>query len=178
MQDLGNRATADRHPCDVCGARVHELRRGRCWSCYARWVDTRPVGLGARCLACGERRRRVLKLVELQGAWRPMCFNCHGQVMQLDKMPADLERLRAAVTRDRRAADRRTGAPDTRVYQFERRVGDRRTPATEMLAIDDDMIIEVTIEHAPAGDDCWEELTRIRPLVEMSTLLDEERAAG
>ena len=37
------------HTCDVCSAKVHELRRGRCWGCYARWVDARPVGVGARC---------------------------------------------------------------------------------------------------------------------------------
>ncbi|MBX3158381.1 MAG: hypothetical protein KF773_20595 [Deltaproteobacteria bacterium] len=159
---------------------MHELRRGRCWSCYARWVDTRPVGLGARCLACGERRRRVIKLVEIRGAWRAMCFNCTGQVMQLDQMPRDLEALRAAVKRDRRGADRRIGKPDTRVYQVERRVGERRTEAGELIAIEDDMIIEISSEHAPAGDDCFEELTRIRPLVDPADLDDvrDARALG
>jgi hypothetical protein len=176
--DMPDIATTDRHPCDVCGARVHELRRGRCWSCYARWVDTRPVGMGARCLACGDRRRRVLKLVEIQGAWRPMCFNCTGQVMQLDRVPRDLDALRAAVSRERRRADRRVGAPDTRVYQFERRVGDRRTEAAELIAIEEDMIIEVSIEAAPPGDDCFEELTRIRPLIEMSEIDGATDASG
>jgi hypothetical protein len=123
-------------------------------------------------MGCGDRRRRVLKLVELQGAWRPMCFNCHGQLMMLEVMPRDLEALRRAVSRERRSEDRRIGKPDTRVYQVERRVGDRRTDVKELLAIDDDMIIEVIVEEAPAGDDCWEELTMIRPLVELSELRD------
>ena len=73
--------------CEVCSAQVSELRRGRCWGCYARWVDDRPVGMGAKCTTCNEKRRRFLKSVELFGAWKPMCFNCAGQLLDLDPMP-------------------------------------------------------------------------------------------
>lgn len=153
--------------CSVCRASVQELRRGRCWGCYARWVGARPVGLGARCVTCDEKRLRFLKMVELFGAWRPMCFNCDGQIAQLDPMPLTLEAVRLAVSRERRRRDRRIGKPDTRVFQYERRVGERRTGRDGYPSIEDDMIIEVTIEPVTAdgdGED-FEELTAIRELV-------------
>src|SRR5689334_7992066 len=85
--------------CEVCNASVSELRRGRCWGCYARWVDSKPVGVGARCVTCNEKRRRFLKCVELFGGWQPMCFNCAGQLLALDPMPKTLSALREAVSR-------------------------------------------------------------------------------
>jgi hypothetical protein len=153
------------HTCEVCNAKVGELRRGRCWGCYARWVEARPVGVGARCLACGEQRRRVLKLVELHGRWQPMCFNCAGQVLAQVPVPATLEAVRAAVSRERRGRDRRSGKPDPRVFQYERRVGERRTSRDEYPQIDDEMIVEVSVE--PAGGDL-DDLTQIRDRVALA----------
>jgi hypothetical protein len=171
-------AAAPSHECDVCGARVHELRRGRCWGCYARWVDARPVGLGARCVVCGERRRRMLRGIELHGGFHPMCFACAGQAMALDPLPPTLADIKTALTRERRRADRRVGRPDTRVFQYERRVGQRRAGrGDDGDPIDDEMIIEVIVEEdvavaatvvAPTSllvDDLaceGEDLTRIR----------------
>ena len=167
------------HECDVCHAKVHELRRGRCWGCYARWVDSRPVGAGARCVTCLERRRRLLRSVELLGGWHPMCFSCHGQVQTLEPMPTTGADLRVARTRERRATDRRVGKSDTRVFQYERRVGQRRELRDgEWVSIDDEMIVEMSIEGddlgpvkpvaviaampmASAGDNDFEDLTRI-----------------
>ncbi len=167
------------HTCEVCNAKVGELRRGRCWGCYARWVDSRPVGFGARCVTCAERRRRVLKLVELHGGWSPMCFNCAGQVLQLDPMPPTLAALRDAVSRERRREDRRTGKPDTRVFRYERRVGERRTVTEGYDRIDDDMIVEVSFEAAAPererderdGRDA-EDVTRIRSLASLGDALE------
>ena len=155
------------HDCDVCGAKVGELRRGRCWGCYNRWVDARPVGMGARCVACGERRRRVLRSVELLGSWQPGCFIGPGQIHALDPVPPTMAELRQVLERERRAKDRRIGKPDTRVFQYERRVGQRRADRDDGgLPIDDEMIIEITVE---AGDDdhreVWEDLTMIREMV-------------
>lgn len=148
------------HECDVCGARVSEVRRGRCWGCYTRWADTRPVGLGAHCVLCSERRRRVLRVVEMLGAWHPMCFNCYGQALALTPMPESLADVRTALERERRLRDRRVGGPDTRIFQYERRVGDRRGERGDHLdPIDDDMIIEIVIE-----DEEGEEMTRIHAL--------------
>lgn len=150
--------------CEVCNAKVHELRRGRCWGCYGRWVDARPVGVGARCATCNEKRRRFLKSVELFGGWQPMCFNCAGQLLNLDPMPSTIGALRDAVSRERRKRDRRLGKPDTRVFRYERRVGERRTARDEYPIIEDDMIIEVTVEASPEGED-FDDLTQIRELV-------------
>ena len=74
-------------PCGVCGAAVTELRRGRCWGCYTRWAESRPVGRGASCIVCGEKRRAQLKLVELHGRSLPFCHGCAAQVMRLPEVP-------------------------------------------------------------------------------------------
>ncbi len=158
-------------PCEVCNAMVTELRRGRCWGCYARWVDARPVGIGAKCITCPEKRRRVLKAVELYGGWKPMCFNCAGQLLHLDPLPSTITELKAIVSRERRDLDRRLNKPDTRVFQYERRVGDRRMPRSVEMSIEEDMIIEITIEEEPIegtsdGDmDFESDLTAIRSLI-------------
>jgi hypothetical protein len=151
--------------CEICNAKVLELRRGRCWGCYTRWVDARPVGLGARCTTCPEKRRRYLKSVEIFGSWKPMCFNCAGQIADLDPMPDTISGLREAVSRERRRKDRRVGKSDTRVFVYERRVGERRSAREDYPVIDDDMIIEVTIE--PGGGEDFEDLTQIRAMLEL-----------
>jgi hypothetical protein len=154
-------------PCVVCNARVGELRRGRCWGCYARWVDARPVGMGAKCVTCPEKRRRVLRAVELYGSWKPMCFNCAGQLLHLAPMPATMAELRLAVSRERRRTDRRWGKPDTRVFRYERRVGERRTSRDDFPPIEDEMIIEVALDDRPTDEGMeFEDLTSIRELVE------------
>jgi len=153
------------HDCDVCGAKVTELRRGRCWGCYNRWADARPVGIGARCVACGDRRRRVLRSIELLGSWHPLCFNCHGQTLALDPVPPTLAELKVALERERRLRDRRFGKPDTRIFQYERRVGERRAGRDDGMPIDDDMIVEITIEVEPDPSEVFDDLTRIRETV-------------
>lgn len=152
------------HTCEVCNAKVGELRRGRCWGCYARWVDARPVGMGAKCVTCNEKRRKVLRAVELFGSWKPMCFNCSGQLLTLNPMPNTIADLRIAVSRERRRLDRRIGKPDSRVFRYERRVGERRSEREEFAPIDDDMIIEVSLSMDPEPVE-FEDLTTIRELV-------------
>ena len=156
------------HTCEVCNAKVGELRRGRCWGCYARWVDSRPVGLGARCVTCGEQRRRLLKLVELLGSWHPACFNCAGQLVHFEPMPPTLAELRDALSRERRRVDRRTGMPDTRVLRYERRVGERRTAAAGEVRIDEALIVELVVDlplPGSADELDGEDVTRIRELM-------------
>jgi len=148
------------HDCDVCGAKVQEVRRGRCWGCYNRWVDTRPVGYGARCLGCGERRRRLLRSIELWGGWQPMCFSCSGQALALHPMPAGVPELKEALSRERRGPDRRFGKPDTRVFRYERRVGERRSSRDDCATIEDDMIIEISVDLSEVEPD-FEDMTRI-----------------
>jgi hypothetical protein len=123
--------------CGTCGAQVTELRRGRCWGCYSRWVESRPVGRGATCTVCFEKRRDQLKLVELHGRSLPMCHGCTARLMRLDDIPATIDGIRSALRRDRRSADKRTGTKvDHRIFPRERRVGERRGP-DRSLVIDD-----------------------------------------
>ena len=116
-----NRATV---PCGVCGAAVSELRRGRCWGCYTRWVESRPVGRGASCTVCQEKRRAQLKLVELKGVSLPFCHGCAAQMLRMTEVPDTIDEIRHALRRDRRDGDRREGEKvDHRIFPRERRVG-------------------------------------------------------
>jgi len=139
--------------CGVCGARVSELRRGRCWGCYSQWVEQRPVGRGASCVVCQEKRREHLRLVELHNRSVPLCHICAARTLKMGKVPASLESLRRLLRRDRRDEDRRADGLDRRIFPRERRVGERRgTPGTirrrdtdPVLALPefDDLVIEI-----------------------------------
>ena len=158
--------------CDVCGAKVSELRRGRCWGCYNRWVESRPVGLGASCTMCTDRRRENLKSVELLGSWLPVCHNCAARATQLDPLPQTIAEIRATLARDRRNERRRLGKKDTRVFKRDRRGDDRRRvrrlATDDPVVIEDEMIVEIeelSSELAgDAGDGDGDDLTRIREL--------------
>ena len=156
-------------PCGVCGAAVTELRRGRCWGCYTRWAESRPVGRGASCVICAEKRRAQLKLVELHGRSVPFCHGCAAQVMRLPEVPESSEDLRHALRRDRRDDDRREGKVDQRIFPRERRVGARRGPVRDAFADTDprikmadlhldDAIIELSEADLAGGDQ-----TQVRP---------------
>lgn len=94
-----------------------------------------------------------------------MCFNCAGVVMSLTPMPTTIGALKDAVSRERRARDRRWGKPDSRVFVYERRVGERRFGREgDVPPVDDDMIIEVTVDTAEPGLE-FEDITAIRELV-------------
>jgi hypothetical protein len=138
--------------CEVCRARVPELRRGRCWGCYSRWAESRPVGLGAACTMCGDRRRRHLRRVELLSAWMPICHNCLAVTLSLSPMPETLDQIRQCLLRDRRFRDRRRGKSDTRVFPRERRGLERRSVGHAhegdlLLVSEDEIIIETHDEE-------------------------------
>ncbi|HEY0709431.1 MAG TPA: hypothetical protein VGG33_21660 [Polyangia bacterium] len=113
------------HTCATCGAAVNELRRGRCWACYARWQEQRPVGLGASCAVCEERRRDNMRLVEVQGRSLALCHICAAHVAKLEVVPYSIEGLRSALRRDRRHVERREGDP-VEPHAVERRAARRR----------------------------------------------------
>lgn len=115
-------------PCGVCGAQVSELRRGRCWGCYTRWGESRPVGKGAACVICHERRRSELRLVELQMKSRALCHSCAGRIARMDTIPTSINAIRLILERERRTGDRRGDGSDRRIFPRERRVGERRAP--------------------------------------------------
>lgn len=131
--------------CEVCSASVSELRRGRCWGCYQSWVGSRPVGLGALCCMCGDRRHGLLKSVELLGAWVPICHNCSALAKSLQPMPQTISAIRETLNRDRRDTERRWGKRDSRVFRYNRRGDERRIPREPGEAgVEDDMIIEIS----------------------------------
>ena len=157
-------------PCGVCGAAVSELRRGRCWGCYTRWAESRPVGRGASCTVCQEKRRNQLKLVELKGRTLPFCHGCAAQVLRMPEIPDSVEEIRTALRRDRRDADRREGEKvDQRIFPRERRVGERRGPSRDGYADTDPSMRlsefdEVVIELAETDlEDVEQTQVRSRP---------------
>ena len=156
--------------CQACNHTSDELRRGRCLLCYGRWAERRPVGFGACCRFCTERRRDVLRSVEMLGRWTVVCFNCRGQIDSLEVVPQSFYEIRLALKRERRSTDRRSGKTDSRVYQRERRKSDRRQArlADNTLLIDDSMILDedfdlpIDMSDVPAG-----EVTQIASLSEI-----------
>jgi len=168
--------------CEICRARVRELRRGRCWGCYNRWVEARPVGIGAVCRICGERRRDYLKSVELFGSWSPVCHSCAGRIAAQAELPQSVAGIRALLGRERRSAVRRVGRADGRAFPYERRGLERRADEipieieveAEGGGIDEDMIVEIAeLAHdlevlaagMPEADRSGGDLTRIRELL-------------
>lgn len=130
--------TLFRQTCEFCGAMVSTLRRGRCWGCYQKWQEAQPVGSGARCVVCGERRLDNLQRVELFGRWVPMCHLCAVRTRRLQPTPTDVDGIRAALHRERRRRERRHAALDTRLAPKDRRGPDRRA-----LPIRDEDIVSV-----------------------------------
>ena len=130
--------------CEVCGAKVGELRRRRCWACYNRWVESRPVGVGASCCICGERRRDQLRAVELFGGWNPACHSCSARIGKLDPMPQSIGAIRTKLLRERRFSDRRRDLEDSRMFRWDRRALSRRGDSDSGLdALDDALIAEM-----------------------------------
>jgi hypothetical protein len=159
-------------PCNVCGAAVTELRRGRCWGCYTRWTETRPVGRGASCTVCLEKRRGQLRLVELKSRSLPFCHGCAAQVLRMVEVPDSVEELRHLMRRERRDGDRREGEKiDHRIFPRERRVGERRGPGREAFADTDpsmrlsefeELVIEL---HEQDMEEVEQTLVRAKPAV-------------
>ncbi len=115
-------------PCGSCGAMVTELRRGRCWGCYTKWAEMRPVPRGAACVVCQERRRDNLRMTELHRRSVVLCHSCAARTLKLAKVPSSIDGLRRTLLRDRRQTDRRGDGLERRIFPRERRVGDRRGP--------------------------------------------------
>ncbi len=140
-------------PCGSCGAMVTELRRGRCWGCYSKWAEMRPVPRGAVCLVCQERRRANLRMVELHRRSAVLCHICAARTLKLTKVPGSIDGLRKILLRDRRQNDRRGDGLERRIFPRERRVGDRRGPPRSCTTHDtspgfvmpdfEDIIIEI-----------------------------------
>jgi hypothetical protein len=125
------------------------LRRGRCLRCYDAWVRARPVGIGASCAACENRRRAQLRYYEMGvrqnvpgGRWIILCWNCAALADSLTPPPPSVEALKMRIQRERRWGDRRAAAvgrpsimdPERDRRRDERRVHDRNViDATDLV---------------------------------------------
>jgi len=143
----------DQCQCEICGATVFELRRGRCWGCYSRWVDARPVGLGASCRMCGERRRSVLKSMELFASWTTVCHNCSARIASLSPLPRS---LRAIVEKLSRGPENDRRSLTVRITRPVESIGEQSTGP-----IDEAMILDIS-ELAGDLESLAGDITRIR----------------
>jgi hypothetical protein len=134
-------------------------------------MSCRPVGIGAACCLCGEKRRDFLRSVELLGGFFPTCHGCAARATSLEPMPQSLAELRTTLRRERRVTPRRFGKVDTRVYQLDRRGLERRAGRSEQ-EVDDTMVVEIADELAGLVER-GAELTSIRERPGL-----EPRAAG
>lgn len=128
-----------------------------CAGCYDQWLRDKPIGVGAACQCCGDRRRLHLRFFELQRSFVVLCHNCTARAQA---MPAQrsAEALLERLGRERRQRDRRRGehAP---AGTERRRVTDRRVGARDLFDA-----TELAVEEAaePFADG---EVTRIHRLV-------------
>jgi hypothetical protein len=132
------------HQCPICGAKVTQLRRGRCISCFNKWIERQPIPFGASCRICREKRKIHLQKVELLGRWHYLCHNCANTALTLDPMPKHIEGIRALLMRDRRFANRRFEKEDKREIKRERRIGARRVIHLEFddLIYDEELFLD------------------------------------
>ena len=157
------RPPVTRPRCGGCGDAAtagRPLRRGRCAHCYEDWVKARPVGIGALCSGCGDRRKLHLRYYEIEsrervvgGRWIVLCHNCTAIAQSMKPQPRSVEGLKMRLQRDRRWGDRRAasvGRKAERETGFERRDGDRRLglrdlyDATELA---EELIIEMEADY-------------------------------
>ncbi len=155
--------------CGACGespAPNQTLRRGRCHNCYDAWVRARPIGLGASCGGCAERRLLHLRYYEINlrsntpdGRWIVLCHNCCAAADRLMPAPRSIEGLRMRLGRDRRWGDRRAEAVGGRITRdggIERRLQSRRTlpMSGETFELsDDELVIELEADYEEVGED-------------------------
>lgn len=136
------------------------LRRGRCVRCYEKWVRARPVGVGACCVACNNRRREQLRHYEIGlrlnaagGRWTVLCHNCAATADTFEPVPRSVDALCQRLGRDRRWQERRYDRGHVDPHA-ERRAGDlrhdRRLNLREIFDATDlaeELVIEMEAEY-------------------------------
>lgn len=147
--------------CFKCGTTDRKLRRALCAPCYEQWLLQRPIGVGAACLRCGDRRRAHLRHFELVRGFVVLCHNCVAEAAALAPLPRSAEGLLERLSRERREGERRQaqapepGANMNRSTAPERRRKERRVGARDLFDATD-----LVVEEIEDG-----ELTGIRPRV-------------
>jgi hypothetical protein len=95
--------------CETCHKKPDAagLRRGLCRACYLRVWRGSSLPPSAHCAFCAERRRAVLRWTKAGDEKAVTCQNCGFIADRLRPRPDSLAKLRAALRRERRDADRR-----------------------------------------------------------------------
>ena len=160
--------------CGGCGQGATRVRRGLCAACYARWVRARPVGLGASCACCNDRRLVHLRHFELRGLWVVLCHNCCARAERMTPAARSVDQLLAGIRRQRRGGGERRvtgnfdlGAGDRRRDNPGRRAEDGVLDATELV------IIEIEADYAQPEelrDPDGEPITAVHSLVSRAEL--------
>jgi hypothetical protein len=173
--------------CKLSPDQGETLRRGRCRRCYERWVRARPIGAGAYCVSCGNRRRDQLRHYEVGarlnaagGRWTLLCHNCAATADGYDPPPRSVDALCQRLARDRRWHDRRFDRAHRDPYA-ERRASDMRHErrlnlrdlfdATELA---EELVIEIEADFEQISEDqlvSLEEITGIHMLTTDEPLL-------
>jgi hypothetical protein len=163
--------------CGACGDEEREgdapHRRGRCRRCYEKWVRERPIGLGAFCTSCGERRVSALRYFELRRIWVVLCHSCSARAEALDPQPFSIAGLRLRLHRERRRGDRRSVGAKKNVLSGERREGDRRLSERNLLDVTEfaELVVELDAEFADPRDDAASDegpITGVHRLADLS----------
>jgi len=123
-------------------------------------VRARPVGAGASCVACGNRRREQLRHFEIGlrlntagGRWTILCHNCTATAETLSPPPRSVDALCERLSRDRRWNERRVDRGHVDPHA-EKRAGDmrhdRRLNLRELFDATDlaeELVIEMEAEY-------------------------------
>lgn len=143
--------------CGGCGQSAMRTRRGLCAACYARWVRARPVGLGASCAACTDRRLPHLRHFELRGLWVVLCHHCCARAERLTPAPRSVDVLLDGIRRQKRIGADRRGLYEAAAMARRQQVLRQAEERAEAEASDelDDAPFELIIElcdDAPLGE--------------------------
>ncbi len=120
----------------------------------------RPIGVGALCSGCGDRRTVHLRYFELEtkertagGRWIVLCHNCTAVAHKMKPQPRSIEGLKMRLQRDRRWGDRRAasvGGKSERDSGFDRRDDDRRLGLRDLYDATDlaeELVIEMEADY-------------------------------
>ena len=105
--------------CGECREPVARLRKGRCDACYMRVYRRGEPAAGARCAACGERRRPLLDLAKIGGVAEVLCGNCALVLSRSRPHIASVDELRRRLAADRVPERRAARMPRPRMPSFD-----------------------------------------------------------
>jgi hypothetical protein len=151
-------------------------------------VRSRPVGVGASCVSCGNRRHEQLRHFEVGlrlnaagGRWTVLCHNCAASADRLQPVPRSIDALCQRLSRDRRWQDRRYDRAH-RDPHAERRAGDlrheRRHNLREMFdatELCEELVLELEADFEVVSED---QLVSIEDVTGIHMKTSEEPAIG